>query len=730
VIVDFLRTELAPEPYRGTRALRLASIVVLSLGVSLFADVASGLGAFLVVCCIAPDLSHTPRLFVRRAASVAAAMVVSVPLIGFLVELPWLALPVVFLVLALGGSLLPASRFPVEWMAVKFTVVSGLFAAQFAPDQIGTWSVTTFWSFVIPLATATIVASSIWPESARRLLGISLADTFGWIATSLRRSRDRLAEAADAPAQPAPPGLARHLGLIERLRREGAGRISLLYGISTFADGAAHDAARLDHSTSHAGRSREYLAVIRTELLLLLDDLVPAVEAYARWVQEQPDPSAHQEWPSFQEHLSRLDAQREALRSRDWYARLGLDEVARLDDALTAIRNLAERFRDTPDEFRDLVAQPGARNDGPPAAGRDPENARFSWRAATAGAIAYVVASASQHLALETTIWTTLHAAQMTHGATLRKMLLRVTGAVFGGALAIFMTLSVSANTDDLGIYLGSIFLVILPLYYVALGSPRLAYFGTQSTISFLLGYVSSAQVADVAEPLWRVTAIVFGDLILYATFLILGPDLASTRIGPWLRRLRAHLARLVPRPQELLASDLERQSAVQLSADLERITALADEARYEGGRHRIDVEAVLELVAVTRRILGRLQGVHELRRRLYRAEIPAHLLESVGHFESALDAGWDAAPEIPADPLADDAQADLDAARERLRDRLDRARSEIATLPDEERIGIYALYGEFDRLTDLLRRYRGALSRMRSDEGASPVGALRAAPS
>src|SRR4029450_1320282 len=108
-----------------------------------------------------------------------------------------------------------------------------------------------------------------------------------------------------------------------------------------------------------------------------------------------------------------------------------------------------------------------------------------------------------------------------TYGATLRKMILRVVGAVIGGLLALAIIIVVSANFASVGAHLLALFVVLFICAYVSLSSGRLAHAGQQAGVAFVVGYAALSPSANFYEPLWRVLW-VFLPLLLLTFFVLL----------------------------------------------------------------------------------------------------------------------------------------------------------------------------------------------------------------
>ena len=76
---------------------------------------------------------------------------------------------------------------------------------------------------------------------------------------------------------------------------------------------------------------------------------------------------------------------------------------------------------------------------------------RYSAKLGIAATLGFVVGVASHRSELGVIVWTTIIAGLRTYGATLRKMILRIVGAVIGGLLALPVMIVVSPNFESLG---------------------------------------------------------------------------------------------------------------------------------------------------------------------------------------------------------------------------------------------------------------------------------------
>jgi uncharacterized membrane protein YccC len=99
--------------------------------------------------------------------------------------------------------------------------------------------------------------------------------------------------------------------------------------------------------------------------------------------------------------------------------------------------------------------------------GVDPALMRYSVKLGLAATLGYVVGVASHRSELGVIVWTTIIAGLRTYGATMRKMILRIVGAVLGGLQVLLVMIVVSPNFESLGSYLLAFFVVLFVAAYV-----------------------------------------------------------------------------------------------------------------------------------------------------------------------------------------------------------------------------------------------------------------------
>ncbi len=250
---------------------------------------------------------------------------------------------------------------------------------------------------------------------------------------------------------------------------------------------------------------------------------------------------------------------------------------------------------------------------------------RHSAKLGLAATLAYVVGVASHRSELGVIVWTAVIAGLPTYGATLRKMILRIVGAVIGGLLGLLMIFVVSPNFESLGSYLLAFFIALFVAAYVGLSSGRLAYAGQQGGVSFVLAYASLSPTADVYEPLWRVWGIFLGLVIVTLVFLLIAPEYAGKAIVPRLTRI-LHAALELLRPASGMTEQRVQEIGMDVTLYLTQVLGIAEDARLEGRHSGIVPDSVVEVAGTLRRIVHLLSGVATGRLAMPQTALPAEI--------------------------------------------------------------------------------------------------------
>jgi multidrug resistance protein MdtO len=113
-------------------------------------------------------------------------------------------------------------------------------------------------------------------------------------------------------------------------------------------------------------------------------------------------------------------------------------------------------------------------------------------------------------------------------------MILRIVGALIGGAVSLLAIIIVTPNFETLPAYLLAVFIVFYVSAYSSLASGRVAYAGKQIGTTFALVFAGLSPALDVYEPLWRIWGILLGTLVVaIVTLLYWWPEYAGDSLLP-----------------------------------------------------------------------------------------------------------------------------------------------------------------------------------------------------
>ena len=189
-------------------------------------------------------------------------------------------------------------------------------------------------------------------------------------------------------------------------------------------------------------------------------------------------------------------------------------------------------------------------------------------------------------------------------------MILRIIGAVIGGAVSLLAIIIVSPNFETLPAYLLAIFIVFYVSAYASLTSGRIAYAGKQIGTTFALVFTGLSPAVDIYEPLWRIWGILLGTVVVAIVFCIQWPEYAGDSLMPRLRKVLRETLALVPGGSAAGTEDATHQANSETMRVLAEILQVADDAQIEGRTSTIDHKAVVDAAGALRRIANRLASI------------------------------------------------------------------------------------------------------------------------
>ena len=238
-----------------------------------------------------------------------------------------------------------------------------------------------------------------------------------------------------------------------------------------------------------------------------------------------------------------------------------------------------------------------------PDAFSNPVYAQFALKTSLAALLGYLFYRATDWQGIHTVMLTALIVAQPSLGATSRRSILRIAGAAAGSLIALAMVIWVVPNIDSLtGLLLMSMPVIALGAWLAA-GSERISYAGTQLMFTFALALLEDfGPTTDLTEIRDRMLGILLGVAVSAVMHASLWPEAEGEALRQRLARLLRRLAARLRQPQDTAPTPLWAELA-----DCEAMAArVALEPGWEFGEaqheaFQIHMQAVL---AQTREIL------------------------------------------------------------------------------------------------------------------------------
>jgi len=610
--------ELAPSSRKLRTALRMTTIATIGAGLIASCHVNNQLGTYIVWLLVGAG----PMMSLTRACvfliAEALALCASVVMAGMLVEAPWLMLPFLFAVTSFSTYLGATRKLGSALLLIQVVCLDTFYNVVFAPGQIGWGAAGIFGGSVIAFGAILLFDNWLWPDRAEQILLQSLG-------ASVARERARLLEASNFyldrrsnPQPPIPPptsDLPADMDLLNRAVAEGvsAHRQAVLLAAVTRVARIGLEVSRLTIA-ARQNVPAEVRAMVRPEIqatvaaiAAVLDELGHELPTHVAVGDDSPPPASR----------IRARAMLDALTARiiqvrpSYIGKASSAEIANFadfTDSLAALIGLIERLLDEPPEppaaapSKNLVPR---LSDTP-----DPAIVRYSLKVGACIVIGYLIGVLSQRSELNTILTTVIITALPTYGAALRKMNLRIIGAIIGGVISLLAIIIVTPNFETLPAYLLAVFIVFYVSAYSSLSSGRVAYAGKQIGTTFALVFTGLSPALDIYEPLWRIWAILLGTLVVAFVTFLLWPEYAGDSLLPRLRTVIRDTLALVPGGSASNTENEIQQANSATMRTLAEILEVADDAQVEGRTSLVNHNAIVEAAGTLRRIANRLASI------------------------------------------------------------------------------------------------------------------------
>src|SRR5580704_15256201 len=617
-LAALLGQELAPSSRKLRTAVRLATVGTIGAGLIASAHVNNELGTYIVWLLVGAGPMMSLRKAITFLIAEAITLAIAVVMAGILSETPWLMLPYLFALVSFTTYLGTTRKLGAALLLIQVTFLFIYYGVAFAPGEIGWGAAGAFGGSVIAFGTLVLFDNWLWPDRGEGILLESLG-------ASVARDRSRLLEAAkfyldgrDAPRPPLPPptsDLPAHMALLSRVVAEGVSehRHAILLAAITRVARIGLEVDRLVFA-ARQNVPGEIRAMVLPEIqatveaiALVLDEIARELPTHIAVGADQPPPASRTRARTAMDALSARIVQ-----IRPTYigkaSSAEIETFATFTDSLAALTGHVERLLDEPPQ------QPAAApsnsvvprlTDAP-----DPALVRYSLKVGFCVVIGYAVGIVTHRGDLSTILTTVLITALPTYGAALRKMLLRLIGAIIGGAVSLLAIIIVTPNFETLPAYLLAVFVVFYVSAYSSLTSGRVAYAGKQIGTTFALVFAGLSPAFDIYDPLWRIWGILLGTLDVAIVAFLLWPEYAGDSLLPRLREVIRETLALAPGGSAANTEDEIRRANSRTMRALAEILEVADDAQVEGRSSTVDHNAIVEAAGTLRRIANRLASI------------------------------------------------------------------------------------------------------------------------
>src|SRR5262245_2876305 len=214
-------------------------------------------------------------------------------------------------------------------------------------------------------------------------------------------------------------------------------------------------------------------------------------------------------------------------------------------------------------------SEPDGRHLFVPDAFTNPAHVHFALKVTFAAMFCYIVYQAIDWSGIHTSFITCTFIALESTGATLHKGVLRMGGAIVGGALALFTIVFLMPHMVTIASLVVVVACASAIAGWVAAGTERIAYAGLQIAFAFFYsvfqGYAPDTDLDNVRD---RVVGILFGLIVTGVVFAYIWPEHTIDRLRDALRAALRQLAQLLEIPRHETSIETAKAEAHSLMAE------------------------------------------------------------------------------------------------------------------------------------------------------------------
>jgi hypothetical protein len=590
------RAELTPFPGRWRRAARIAFVTALGAALMAAMQIVNPLGVTLLLSFAAPESAFSLRTGITFLIGTAAVQLLTLFLIGGLVDLPVAHVCVFIAYVAVSTYFIyGVARIGRLWVWAQIPSVTAFYMVIFDHRGLGWDNAQMFAGMTIAVTLLWLFNNVLWPEPAASILARSLEGTLDRSRRRLRLLvRIFLAEDGARPEHDrgVASKLAYHLELL-RPATSGASSVRIpaaLLATVMVAERIHNEIDRLYVPACtqsgvglNEGRKRE-LGEAADSLDIVL------ARHIARLGERGQFEAAHDD------ALAAAHASFARLRRSN-----ASGEIAAPDIQLAAIANHLDNIAALLEvEAAELPAPTMTRSARKPNLRLQPFLVRFSVRHTVAMTIAFVAGLFDNNIALHAALWLLMIGGPPSHGATARKFTMRAIGSTLALTAAAFGIIVLAPNFISLPPYALAIFVGVILMTYFGEGGGELSYLAIGGT-AFVIAFTGPGPRSEVIGSIWTIWGISFG-MIIRAIVSVVSIELPNRTLAEEFERPLAALVTLAP-SRDRIADDDMAFATMEVGGGIEEMLSVATDALLQGRSTWIDARNLLDALDTTRRL-------------------------------------------------------------------------------------------------------------------------------
>jgi hypothetical protein len=604
-IVRAWRAELATFPGRWRRAARIAFVTALGAAVMAAVQIVNPLGVTLLLSFAAPESAFSLRTGTKFLIGTAAVQLLTLFLIGGLVDLPVAHVCVFIAYVAISTYFIyGVSRIGRLWIWAQIPSVTAFYVVIFERRGLGWDNAEMFAGMTIAIALLWLFNNVIWPEPAASILARSLENRYERLRRRLKLLlRIFLAEDDAWPEhdRTVASKLAYHLELLRTATR-GASSVRVPAELLAMVTVAERIHNEIDHlcvpACSQGGSpldetTKRELRDAAGSIDVALGRHIARLGEREKFEERARTPAATTE-AAHDEALKAARLRLARLRRSNEAGDLAPDtQLVTLVDHLDNIATLLEV------EAAELPPISLPRSARRPKFRLKPFLVRFSVRHTVAMVIAFVAGLFDNNIALHAALWLLMIGGPPSHGATARKFTMRAIGSTLALAAAVLGTMVLAPNFISLPPYSLAIFIGVLLTTYLGEGGGELSYLAIGGT-AFVIAFTGPGPRSEVIGSIWTIWGISFG-MIIRAIVSVVSIERPNRTLAEEFERPLTALVTLAPGREQ--ATDDIAFAAMEVIGGIEEMLSVATDAQLQGRSTWIDARKLVDTLDTTRRL-------------------------------------------------------------------------------------------------------------------------------